>query len=44
MRWQRSIVVIQLHPKNPDILYIATNDYIFKTRDGGKTWSNLTKA
>ncbi|MBX3236470.1 MAG: hypothetical protein KF814_09975 [Nitrospiraceae bacterium] len=37
------IVVIQLHPKNPDILYIATNDYIFKTRDGGKTWSNLTK-
>jgi photosystem II stability/assembly factor-like uncharacterized protein len=37
------IVVIQLHPKNPDIIYIATNDYIFKSRDGGKTWINLTK-
>ena len=37
------IVVIQLHPTNPDILYIATNDYIYKSRDGGKTWSNLSK-
>ncbi len=37
------IVVIQLHPTNPDIIYIATNDYIYKTRDGGKTWTNLSK-
>jgi photosystem II stability/assembly factor-like uncharacterized protein len=37
------IVVIQLHPKNPDIVYIATNDYIYKTRDGGQTWANLSK-
>lgn len=37
------IVVIQLHPTNPDILYIATNDYIYKSRDGGKTWTNLSK-
>lgn len=37
------IVVIQLHPTNPDIIYIATNDYIYKSRDGGKTWSNLSK-
>lgn len=37
------IVVIEVHPTNPDILYIATNDYIYKTRDGGKTWSNLSK-
>lgn len=37
------IVVIQLHPKNPDILYIATNDYIYKTRDGGQTWANLSR-
>jgi len=37
------IVVIQLHPTNPDIIYIATNDYIYKTRDGGKTWANLSK-
>jgi photosystem II stability/assembly factor-like uncharacterized protein len=38
-----AIVVIQLHPKNPDIIYVATNDYIYKTRDGGKTWTNLSK-
>jgi photosystem II stability/assembly factor-like uncharacterized protein len=37
------IVLIQLHPKNPDIIYIATNDYIYKTRDGGQTWSNLSR-
>ncbi|MGA6827963.1 WD40/YVTN/BNR-like repeat-containing protein [Nitrospira sp. NS4] len=37
------IVVIQLHPKNPDIIYVATNDYIYKTRDGGQTWANLSR-
>jgi photosystem II stability/assembly factor-like uncharacterized protein len=37
------IVVIQLHPKNPDIIYIATNDYIYKSRDGGQSWANLSK-
>jgi photosystem II stability/assembly factor-like uncharacterized protein len=36
------IVVIQLNPKNPDIIYVATNDYIYKTRDGGQTWANLS--
>src|SRR5690606_15967477 len=36
------VVVIQVHPSNPEILYIATNDYIYKSRDGGKTWSNLS--
>ncbi|MBH0187338.1 MAG: hypothetical protein HP493_00375 [Nitrospira sp.] len=37
------IVVIQLHPKNPDIIYVATNDHIYKTRDGGQTWANLSR-
>lgn len=37
------IVLIQLHPKNPDIIYIATNDYIYKTRDAGQTWTNLSQ-
>jgi photosystem II stability/assembly factor-like uncharacterized protein len=36
------IVVIQLHPSNADIMYVATNDYIYKTRDGGRTWTNLS--
>ncbi len=38
-----AIVVLQLHPKNPDIIYVATNDYIYKTRDGGQTWTNLSQ-
>ncbi|MEK9142474.1 MAG: hypothetical protein AAB308_15575, partial [Nitrospirota bacterium] len=37
------IVLIQLHPKNPDIIYVATNDYIYKTRDAGQTWTNLSQ-
>lgn len=37
------IVVLQLHPNNPDIIYVATNDYIYKTRDGGQTWTNVSK-
>ncbi len=38
-----AIVVIQLHPKNPDIIYVATNGYIYKTRDKGQTWTNLSQ-
>lgn len=38
-----AIVVIAPHPFNPDILYVATNDYIYKSRDGGQTWENLSR-
>jgi photosystem II stability/assembly factor-like uncharacterized protein len=38
-----AIVVITLHPTNPNIIYVATNDYIYKTRDGGHSWENLSK-
>lgn len=38
-----AIVVIAAHPQNPQILYVATNDYIYKTRDGGRTWSNVSR-
>ncbi|MGH7232410.1 MAG: WD40/YVTN/BNR-like repeat-containing protein [Nitrospiraceae bacterium] len=38
-----AIVVITLHPTNANIIYVATNDYIFKTRDGGQSWENLSK-
>jgi photosystem II stability/assembly factor-like uncharacterized protein len=37
-----AIVVIALHPTNPNILYIATNEYIYKSRDGGQSWENLS--
>jgi photosystem II stability/assembly factor-like uncharacterized protein len=38
-----AIILIALHPTNPNILYVATNDYIYKTRDGGETWENLSR-
>jgi len=38
-----AIVVIALHPKNPNILYIATNDYIYKSRDEGKSWEAISR-
>jgi len=38
-----AIVVIALHPTNPNILYVATTDYIYKSRDEGQTWENLSK-
>lgn len=36
-----AIVSIALHPKNPDILYVATNDAVYKSRDGGGTWEKF---
>src|SRR5256712_4018135 len=38
-----AIVVIALHPQNPNILYIATNDYIYKSRDEGKSWEAISR-
>jgi photosystem II stability/assembly factor-like uncharacterized protein len=37
-----SVVAIAPHPRNPDIIYIATNESLYKTRDGGGTWSKIT--
>ncbi len=37
-----AVVEIALHPTKPHILYIATNDYIYKSRDEGKTWQNVS--
>jgi photosystem II stability/assembly factor-like uncharacterized protein len=37
-----AIVVIALHPTNANILYVATNDYIYKSRDEGKAWEILS--
>ena len=33
---------IALHPTKPNIIYIATNDYIYKTRNGGTQWENMS--
>jgi photosystem II stability/assembly factor-like uncharacterized protein len=37
------VVEIALHPTKPHILYVATNDYIYKSRDTGKTWENMSR-
>ena len=37
-----TIVAIAPHPRNPDIIYVATNESLYKTRDGGTTWSKIT--
>jgi photosystem II stability/assembly factor-like uncharacterized protein len=37
-----TIVAIAPHPRNPDIVYVATNESLYKTRDGGSTWSKVT--
>lgn len=36
-----TIVSIALHPTNPNILYVATNESVYKTRDGGTTWERM---
>ncbi|UVT15593.1 MAG: hypothetical protein H8K04_17600 [Nitrospira sp.] len=36
-----AIVSIALHPTNANILYVATNDAVYKSRDGGGTWERF---
>ncbi len=37
----QSVVSIALHPTKPHIMYVATNDAVYKTRDHGDTWQEL---
>lgn len=37
------VVEIALHPSKPNILYIATNAYLYKSRDEGATWHNISQ-
>lgn len=39
-----TIVVIATHPKNPKILYVASNDALYKTRDGGESWEKTSQS
>src|SRR4029078_7920462 len=36
-----AIVSIALHPSNPKILYVATNDDVYKSRHGGHSWEKF---
>jgi photosystem II stability/assembly factor-like uncharacterized protein len=38
-----TVVAIAIDPKRPDILYVATNDRVHKSRDAGKTWTVITE-
>lgn len=33
-----SVVAIAINPTNPNVVYMATNDAIYKSRDGGGSW------
>jgi len=37
----QAIVSIALHPTNTNILYVATNDAVYKSRDAGATWERF---
>jgi photosystem II stability/assembly factor-like uncharacterized protein len=41
-RQSDSVVAIGLHPTNPNILYVATNESVYKTRDGGASWERIS--
>jgi len=36
-----TVVSIAIHPTKPNIMYIATDESVYKTRDSGKTWKKL---
>ena len=38
---EAAVVSIALHPANPNIVYVATNEAVYKTRDGGATWEQF---
>jgi len=42
---QRSdrIAAIVLHPHKPEIVYVATEESVYKTRDRGETWERLSE-
>lgn len=48
LRWLESNNMIgyklMMHPSNPAILFVATNDGIYRTSNGGATWSLITTA
>lgn len=38
-----TVTAIAIHPVRPEILYVTTNDRIYKSRDGGESWTSLTE-
>ena len=42
---QRSdrVVAVAIHPVKPKLIYVATEEAVYKTRDGGTTWARLAE-
>ena len=42
---QRSdrVAAVAVHPNKPNIIYVATEEGVYKTRDGGTGWERLTE-
>jgi MYXO-CTERM domain-containing protein len=38
---QRGVQAIRLHPGNPDILFAATSEGVFRSRDAGGSWEQV---
>jgi photosystem II stability/assembly factor-like uncharacterized protein len=39
----KTVTAIAINPKRPDFVYITTNDRVYKTKDGGETWTVITQ-
>ncbi len=42
---QRSdrVAVVVIHPTKPELVYVATEEAVYKTRDGGRAWKRLAE-
>ena len=42
---QRSdrVVAVVIHPAKPELVYLATEEAVYKTRDGGRAWKRLAE-
>lgn len=40
-RGEPTVFAIAVNPTNPGIIYLSTRDTIFKSRDGGQTWTAM---
>ena len=38
-----TVTAIAINPKRPNFIYIATNNKIYKSKDGGETWAVMTE-
>jgi photosystem II stability/assembly factor-like uncharacterized protein len=40
-RGEPTVFAVAVHPTNPSIIYLSTRDTIYKSRDGGQTWTAM---